>query len=112
MEDLVPDLPGQVRQRMTELRVTQRDLADAAGVAPGRLSNWLKGRQDIRAATLQRILGALGGELSFAVHEAGKTLPVVAERDKRRSDKIRKLEVKMRELRGDRTPYDSERAEE
>lgn len=59
---------GQVVAHMRARRVRQWMLAEAAGMAPGRVSDVLKGRYpDARLSTLCRIADAAGCDLDISV---------------------------------------------
>ncbi len=54
------ELGARVRERRTELRLTQGELADAAGVSLRFVSELENGKRTAQLAGIQRVLAALG----------------------------------------------------
>lgn len=66
-----------VKARMSELHITQEQLAERIGVTQGGLGHWLNGRREPSLDTINRILGELGiPPLVVTLTEHSNTRPV------------------------------------
>lgn len=62
--DHAMDISASVHHRMTELGMTGKELAERLGVTPGRVSQILKGDENLTLKTLARLEEALDFDLS------------------------------------------------
>lgn len=61
----------QVKAHMRRCGITQQALSDRSGILRPHIVRWLTGRRSITDPTLDKIIDALGGTISFA----GNSLP-------------------------------------
>ena len=69
--NIKPAISDQIRDRRKQLGISQRDLAEIAGVSLHTLSDLESGRGNPTVATLQRVLAPLGLVLSVHVRDIG-----------------------------------------
>ena len=62
-----------MKRIMKQKRIRQGDLANAAGVKPGTVSNWLNGRKDIPVTKLLLMAAALRVTLSEIIRNEPRT---------------------------------------
>ena len=62
--DHAMDVSASVHHRMSELGITNKELAQRLGVTPGRVSQILKGDENLTLKTLARLEDAVGFDLS------------------------------------------------
>lgn len=68
--DRMHTLGAEVRERRTQLRLTQDDLADLAGCSPRFVRSLESGKASVRVDKLVDVLDALGLELAARVRTA------------------------------------------
>ncbi len=66
-DDRMHTLGAEVRERRTQLRLTQDDLADLAGCSPRFVRSLESGKASVRVDKLVDVLDALGLELAARV---------------------------------------------
>ena len=74
MRDNIISIYDSLAKRRSDLKLTQAEVAQRAGIPQTRLSLIEKGRTDVRVSTLQEIARALGLEPTLVPNEA---LPTV-----------------------------------